>query len=167
MSWGTPGKTAQCVTRAKPAQDWRGGLQSCLSPAAAQTGIWGITCKSPPYEDGVRIQRMRGPNQAGYQQIGSQHGSQKSKGLEKSRKHLSQPRTILVSLEITLHITCPGLSKDCSDRNRLWRLGNFLSLQTQLNFYSCFQRSFCCFFHSFCWTVALGKALILCAKCIR
>lgn len=45
-------------------------------------------------------------------------------------------------------------------------MGNFLSLQTQLSFYSCFQLRFC-FFHSICWTVALGKAFILCAKCIR
>lgn len=74
----------------------------------------------------------------GISKIGSQHRLQKSKGLGQSRKHLPQPRTILVTLAITLHITCPGPSKDCSGRNRLWRLGNFLSLQTQLSFYSCF-----------------------------
>lgn len=106
-------------------------------------------------------------NQAEYQQNRKSTWFTAIKRTGKSRKHLSRPRTVLVTLEITSYITCPGASKDCSGRNRLWRLGNFLSLQTQLSFYSCFQLSFCSFFHSFCWILALGKALIPCAKCIR
>lgn len=165
VSWGTPGKTTQCVTRAKPAQDW--GTAS--APAAAQRGIWGITCESPPYQDGVRIQRTRGPNQAGYQQ------NRKSTSFTKIKRTGAVQEALITAQNNLGHsgnnIThyLPWTFKRLLRQEQVMKIGKFPFFANSVKLLQLLQCSFCCFFHSFCWTVAsrVGKALILCAKCIR
>lgn len=121
------------------AQASRGRVWALLRPGATEV------CKilfTKSLSDEERLEAKRGPSQVQCQQgRSSVRLPVINRGTGEVMQHSCQPGELLVALEtVTLHITCYGPLKDCSDGRRLQKLRN-LSFQTQRSSYNSFQLS--------------------------